>query len=208
MSIKVSLSDLGSEIPKWGFGFLITSGDGGTHVISLMPEVTSGEDGAVQLGFDAAGGRAGRNVAATPAVTIAFPPRSEGDGFSLLVDGKADVVDDLVVVNPTGAVLHRPAPPLSGLRRVDWVTADEYERRAFRDGFVAPESRSFTPDPASPLHGHDADVRGFVVSGTFVLRMANGDETFEAGTGFELSTGTLHAESSGDDGAIVLLALR
>ncbi len=209
MSIKVSPEELSDELRRWGFGFLITVGsDGASHVISLMPEVVDDGANGVRLRFDAGGGRACRNVAEHAAVTIVFPPRSSGDGFSLLVDGDAIVEGDIVVVAPSGAVLHRPAPPLPGLQRVDWGSEADYRARVSRDGFADPSSRPFEVDPDSPLHGHEADVRGLVVSGTFVLRMDGADETFESGDGFELASGTLHAESSGDAGATVLLALR
>jgi hypothetical protein len=209
MSIKVSLTDLPTELPKWGFGFLVTaSDDGASHVISLIPDISQNPDGEVRLRLDAGGGRACRNVPSQPTVTIVFPPLPNGDGFSLLVDGKAVVDGDVVEVTPTGAVLHRPAPALPGLRRVDWGTEGDYRAGASRDGFLEPMSRSYTPDSDSPLHDHDTVVRGLVVSGTFVLRMANGDESFESGESFELASGTLHVESSSESGATVLLALR
>ena len=41
-------------------------------------------------------------------VVLLFPP-IEADGFSMIVDGEAEVNGDGVVVTPTWAVLHRPA---------------------------------------------------------------------------------------------------
>lgn len=117
MSVKVPLSELADEVPQWGFGYLLTtSGEGPPHVIALVPDVADASLGeatqGVLLRFDAGGRRACRNAAAQPEVTVVFPPRPGSDGFSLLVDGKATVVGDVVEVRPTGAVLHRPAPPL------------------------------------------------------------------------------------------------
>ena len=117
MSVKVPLSELGDEVRRWGFGYLLTtSGEGRPHVIALTPHVTQGRaDGAserVLLRFDAGGRRACRNVAEQPEVTVLFPPRPDGDGFSLLVDGTATVDGDFVDVLASGAVLHRPAPSL------------------------------------------------------------------------------------------------
>jgi len=51
-----------------------------------------------------------RNAGAHPAVTLVWPPRDPG-GYSLIVDGRAAVAGDGVTVDPTGAVLHRPAVP-------------------------------------------------------------------------------------------------
>lgn len=117
MSVKVPLDELGDEVRRYASGYLLTStGEGRPHVLALTPEVTSGQEdeGAdgVRLRFDAGGRRACRNVEAQPEVTVLFPPRPGGDGFSLLVDGTAIVDGDVVEVRPTGAVLHRPAPPL------------------------------------------------------------------------------------------------
>ena len=120
MSVKVPLSELGDEVPRWGVGYLLTtSGEGRPHVIALMPKVIEASTGdapddGVLLRFNAGGGRACRNTAVQPEVTVLFPPRPGGDGFSLLVDGHATVVGDFVEVRPSGAVLHRPAPPLEG----------------------------------------------------------------------------------------------
>ncbi len=119
MSVKVPLSELGDEVPRWGFGYLLTtSGEGRPHVIALTPDVSEAPAGdpseGLLLRFDAGGRRACQNAAVQPEVTVLFPPRPDGEGFSLLVDGRATVVGDFVEVRPSGAVLHRPAPPLEG----------------------------------------------------------------------------------------------
>ncbi len=126
MSVKVPLSELDDEVRRWGFGYLLTtSGEGRPHVIALTPHVTHGRAGdaseGVLLRFDAGGRRACRNVAVQPEVTVLFPPRPGGNGFSLLIDGTATVVGDFVEVLPSGAVLHRPAPPLEGSAHAEAV---------------------------------------------------------------------------------------
>lgn len=123
MSVKVPLSELGDEVRRQVFGYLLTtSGEGRPHVIALTPDVThTPGDGAggIVLRFDAGGRRACQNAAVQPEVTVLFPPRPDGDGYSLLVDGHATVEGDIVEVRPSGAVLHRPAPSLEGATDAD-----------------------------------------------------------------------------------------
>jgi hypothetical protein len=104
VSVAVALEDLPGELDHWGFGYLLTaSDDGRPHAVALIPVVADGV-----LRFEA-GGRTCRNAAARPGVSIVFPPVTD-DGFSLVVDGDATVDGDSVVVTPTSAVRHRPAP--------------------------------------------------------------------------------------------------
>lgn len=107
MSVVVPIDELLAEVGEWGFGYLVTvSDDGRPHLVALVPTV-----GAGALRFEAGGRRACRHSAARPAVTVVFPPRRDrDDGFSLVVDGEAAVDGDDVVVTPTSAVRHRPAP--------------------------------------------------------------------------------------------------
>lgn len=110
MSIEVSIDDLFDQIDRWGFGYLLTVSDGERpHLLALRPVVRS-EGGHRRLRFDAGGGRACRNAAARPSVSLVFPPGDHSDGFSLVVDGTAVVDEQFVDVEPTWAVLHRPAP--------------------------------------------------------------------------------------------------
>jgi hypothetical protein len=112
MSIAVPIPQLFDQVGGWGFGYLLTvSDDGRAHLLALHP-VVRGQDDERVLRFDAGGGRACRNASARPQVTIVFPPGPGGDGMSLVVDGHASVDGDHVDVVPTGAVLHRPAPPV------------------------------------------------------------------------------------------------
>lgn len=110
MSIEVSIEQLFADVDTWGFGYLLTvSDDGRTHLLALRPTIT-GEGEQRRLRFDAEGRRACRNAAVRPSVSIVFPPAEHSDGYSLVVDGEATVVDRYVDVRPTWAVLHRPAP--------------------------------------------------------------------------------------------------
>lgn len=109
MSIRVALHELADEVGRWGFGYLLTvSDDGRPHVLALVPTV-SGTTTPV-LRFDAGGGRACRNAAVRPDVSVVFPPAQHSDGFSLVVDGAATVDGDVIEVAVSSALLHRPAP--------------------------------------------------------------------------------------------------
>jgi hypothetical protein len=80
---------------------LVTVGPGGRpHVVSVIVEA----DG--ELLRTTAGSTTSANAAANPAVTLvwAAPP---GEAYTLLVDGRAEPVDDRLVVVPTRAVRHR-----------------------------------------------------------------------------------------------------
>lgn len=110
MSIEVPIDDLFDQIDRWGFGYLLTVSDGERpHLLALRPTVL-GDAGERRLRFDAGGGRACRNAAARPSVSLVFPPADHSDGFSLVVDGNATVDEQYVDIAPTWAVLHRPAP--------------------------------------------------------------------------------------------------
>ena len=110
MSIEVTIDDLFDQVERWGFAYLTTVNDDDTaHLLALRPTPIE-RDGARRLRFDARGGRACTNAAMRPRVSMVFPPAEHSDGYSLIVDGDADVVETFVDVSPTWAVLHRPAP--------------------------------------------------------------------------------------------------
>jgi hypothetical protein len=110
VSIEVPIPQLFDEIEEWGFGYLLTVSDGERpHLLALRPAVSGTGDERV-LRFDAGGGRACRNAAVRPSVTIVFPPKATSEGLSLVVDGDATVDENHVDVRPTWAVLHRAAP--------------------------------------------------------------------------------------------------
>ena len=103
MSVRIELAGLAEEVSRFGATpYLVTVGaDGRPHAVSVH---TGWEGDRLVL-------RAGRttvaNAAARPAVMLLWSP-VEGGGFSLIVDGSADVQgDDRVSITPTAAVLHR-----------------------------------------------------------------------------------------------------
>ena len=107
MSVPVSLDRLREEMTRFGSTpYLLTvTGDQRSHAVSV--HVTwdgEGED----AGLVAETGRGtAANAAARSMVTLLWPPY-EPDGYSLIVDGTAEV-GDKVTVRPKTAVLHRTA---------------------------------------------------------------------------------------------------
>jgi hypothetical protein len=96
------VTELREQLDAYGAAaHLVTVGSGGRpHVTSVVVE----EDG--ELLRTTAGRTSSGNAAANPAVTLmwAAPP---GEAYTLLVDGRAEPVDEQLVVVPTRAVRHR-----------------------------------------------------------------------------------------------------
>lgn len=109
MSIPVEVGDLGTALEDFGAGYLLTVSGGGT-VKAVTVEPSMG-DGVLLVTGPGRGSLA--NLGANPAVTLLFPPL-EQRGYTLLVDGTADLDGDDVRVTPSGAVLHRPAAHADG----------------------------------------------------------------------------------------------
>jgi hypothetical protein len=112
MSVTMSVDELFAAVPDWGACYLLTvSDDSRPHLLALRPTVVAGSGAAERvLRFDAGGGRACRNAAARPDVTLVFPPNAGSEGMSLVVDGTGVVDGAIVDVTPTSVVLHRKAP--------------------------------------------------------------------------------------------------
>ncbi len=105
MSIPVPLAELRAALADHTYAYLLTAAaTGGPHVVAVAP---SFEGDALVV--DEVGRRTCANAAASPAVTLVWPPRADG-GYSLIVDGEASVDDARVIVTPRRAVRHRPAP--------------------------------------------------------------------------------------------------
>ena len=104
MSIPVDVADLEQRLQQFGPGYLLTARAGRVKVVSAAPVLA---DGVLRVRSPGRGSVA--NVGEEPAVTLLYPPR-EAPGLTLLVDGTAVVEGDDVVVTPTSAILHKPAP--------------------------------------------------------------------------------------------------
>ena len=104
MSVKVDLDKLGQTLAEFPFGYLITVGDDfRAHTVAVTPVF---EGGAFTIGQ--LGGTTRRYEAAHESVTVLWPPRAP-TGYSLIVDGTAELTDAGVRLTPRRAVLHRSA---------------------------------------------------------------------------------------------------
>ena len=104
MSVKVDLDDLARALRDFTFAYLVTVGDDfRAHTVAVDPVLADG-----RFAIDGVGNSTRRNAVAHPDVTVVWPP-SEAGGYTLIVDGRAEVTVGGVAVTPTSAVLHRPA---------------------------------------------------------------------------------------------------
>jgi hypothetical protein len=118
---RVDVKRLAAALPDYPSGYLITVDDGyRAHTVTVEPrlrELPDGPDGPegpkalIDVGL--IGGRTRKNLAERRDVTLLWPPPEPG-GYSLIVDGEAEVTDagDETVhlgVVPTRALLHREA---------------------------------------------------------------------------------------------------
>ncbi len=105
MSVPVAIDDLAAATSEYGWAYLLTVRDDlRPHIVAVTP---TWDDDHLVL---AVGRGTARNAAARSSISLCYPPVEDG-GYSLIVDGTADVAGEaLVRLAPTGAVLHRPAP--------------------------------------------------------------------------------------------------
>ncbi len=109
MGKPVDMRALEKAVTDFDFAYLITIADGDRIHTSAVKPTIEGEHVVV----NAASSRVQTNTAQRSKVSLVWPPR-EPDGYSLIVDGAAQLVGDNLRVVPTRAILHRPeiiAPP-------------------------------------------------------------------------------------------------
>jgi hypothetical protein len=106
---KVDLQRLAAALPDYPFAYLITVDDDyHAHTVAVEPALR----GAI-IDVGLIGGRTRTNLAHHGDVTLLWPPREPG-GYSLIVDGAAEVSDShdgtaRLGVVPSRALLHREA---------------------------------------------------------------------------------------------------
>jgi hypothetical protein len=112
---RVDVERLAAALTDYPFGYLVTVDDGyHVHTVTVEPllrDLPGGQGAIVDVGL--IGGRTRKNLAERRDVTLLCPPREPG-GYSLIVDGTAEVteIDDETVrlgILPTRALLHREA---------------------------------------------------------------------------------------------------
>jgi pyridoxamine 5'-phosphate oxidase-like protein len=117
MSIPVTLEKLREEIAGFtttAVYLLTVSGDGRPHSVAVAPE-WDGDELVMGAGKTSVG-----NAAARPDVSLVWAP-GEAGGYSLIVDATVTSTllgdgDSSVTVQPTSAVLHRPAASPDSMR--------------------------------------------------------------------------------------------
>ncbi len=108
---RVDLDKLAAALPDYPFAYLITVDDGyRVHTVTVAPQL---RESSLDVGLIGGGTR--KNLAHRSDVTLLWPPTEPG-GYSLIVDGRAEVsVADAETVRlaviPTRALLHRDAEP-------------------------------------------------------------------------------------------------
>jgi hypothetical protein len=114
---KVDVKRLAAALSDYPFAYLITVGeDYRVHTVTVEPRLREGPEGPnalIDVGL--IGGRTRTNLTHRRDVTLLWPPPEPG-GYSLIVDGSAEVSDAgaetvRLGVVPTRALLHRDADP-------------------------------------------------------------------------------------------------
>ncbi|ORA09418.1 hypothetical protein [Mycobacterium arosiense] len=106
---KVDLKALADALVDYPYAYLITVDDEyRVHTVTVEPRL---RDATLDVGL--IGGRTRNNLARRADVTLLWPPAEPG-GYSLIVDGSAEVSDAggetaRLAVAPTRALLHRDA---------------------------------------------------------------------------------------------------
>jgi hypothetical protein len=106
---KVDLQALANALADYPYAYLITVDDDyRAHTVTVEPQL---REATLDVGL--IGGRTRNNLARRPDVTLLWPPAEPG-GYSLIVDGTAEVTEAGVetarlTVVPTRALLHRDA---------------------------------------------------------------------------------------------------
>jgi len=81
----------------------------------------------------------------------------------------------------------------------------DFEQQLKADGFQEIERQALDPRPGKGRHRHHFEIRGLVLSGTFVVRQTGEPVTYRAGEIFSVAEGELHDEWIEADGAQVLV---
>ncbi|WFU79051.1 hypothetical protein QA645_31650 [Bradyrhizobium sp. CIAT3101] len=81
----------------------------------------------------------------------------------------------------------------------------DFEQQLKDDGFQEIEYQKLDPRPGKGRHRHHFEIRGLVISGTFVVRQTDEPVVYRTGQIFSVAEGELHDEWIEADGAHVLV---
>lgn len=110
----VANEELARVVAEYSFAYLMTvTSDGRPHAVAVQPRPAGGV-----LHVDELGNRSLSNARERPRVSLVWPPAGI-DGYSLIVDGEAQVDGGGLVLTPTRAVRHRPHGDGSGVTGCD-----------------------------------------------------------------------------------------
>ncbi|MDT5146834.1 MAG: hypothetical protein QOC58_1479 [Mycobacterium sp.] len=118
---KVDLDRLAAALADYPFAYLITVDDGyRVHTVTVEPALRHLDAARAVVDVGQIGGRTRQNLAQRSDVTLLWPPPEPG-GYSLIVDGTAelsDAADETIRLGvvPTRALLHREADSLSAAK--------------------------------------------------------------------------------------------
>lgn len=81
----------------------------------------------------------------------------------------------------------------------------DFEKQLKADGFQEIERQQLDPRPGKGRHRHHFEIRGLVLSGTFVVRQTGEPVIYRSGEIFSVAEGELHDEWIEAGGAHVLV---
>lgn len=118
---KVNMDAVAEQAGRYGFAYLITVSARGRIHTSVVHPAREGDAVVVPT----SSGHVARNCEANPEVSLVWPP-AETTGYSLMLDGTATLhpAEGTVTVDPSRAVLHRPATRPSAPEAGDGCTED------------------------------------------------------------------------------------
>jgi quercetin dioxygenase-like cupin family protein len=85
------------------------------------------------------------------------------------------------------------------------MNEQDFENQLRADGFDEIERQDLAPRPGKGRHRHHFEIRGLVISGTFVVRQTGEPVVYRSGEVFSVAEGELHDEWIEADGARVLV---
>ena len=80
-----------------------------------------------------------------------------------------------------------------------------FEEKLRADGYTEIETKVLAPRPANGAHQHPYSIRGYVVSGTFIVEQDDKPVSYQPGQIFDVGKGQLHTEEIGAEGSRIVV---